>query len=87
MDNVVKRIEFVDIAKALAIFLVVFGHMIPPGTPEKTMVYSFHMPLFFLLSGFFMKKGNGIKFRTLLYKKWHALMVPFLIWGRLSENP
>lgn len=86
MDNVVKRIDFVDIAKAIAIFLVVFGHMIPPGTPEKTMVYSFHMPLFFLLSGFFMKKGNDIKFRTLLYKKWHALMVPFLVWGSIYSE-
>lgn len=81
-----KRIEFIDIAKAIAIFLVVFGHVIPVGTVAKTMVYSFHMPLFFILSGYFMKGGVGSSLKCLLKKKWFALMVPYLIWGGIYSE-
>ena len=52
-----KRDSFLDIAKGLAIILVVIGHVIQ-GSSEHfddlmgfKMIYSFHMPLFIFLSG------------------------------------
>ena len=46
-----KRIEWVDIAKGIGIFLMVMGHT---GIPRigNQWIYSFHMPLFFFISGF-----------------------------------
>ena len=51
------RDAFLDIAKGLAIILVVIGHVIQ-GSSEKfdelfwfRVIYSFHMPLFVFLSG------------------------------------
>jgi fucose 4-O-acetylase-like acetyltransferase len=52
-----NRDAFLDIAKGLAIILVVVGHVIQ-GSSEKfddllwfRVIYSFHMPLFVFLSG------------------------------------
>ena len=50
-ENKKTRIASVDIAKAIAIFTVLMGHTVDSDTVYKT-IYSFHMPLFFLLSGF-----------------------------------
>lgn len=44
-----KRIEWLDVIKALGIMLVYFGHAHVPG---NRYIYMFHMPMFFIISGF-----------------------------------
>ncbi|MCD7778938.1 MAG: acyltransferase family protein [Clostridiales bacterium] len=51
-----KRLEEIDIAKGIGIILVILGHA--GNIPGKTFIYSFHMPLFFILSGMVMKKDT-----------------------------
>lgn len=49
-----KRVEWVDGLKAWAIFLVVLGHAIEEYKPDAFMyqvIYLYHMPLFFMVSG------------------------------------
>lgn len=46
-----NRIEWIDAAKGLGIFLVVLGHALPPVGLLTTTIWAFHMPLFFFLSG------------------------------------
>lgn len=62
MEIVKKRIVFLDVLKAIAIFLVVWGHSMQNFTTDKLyweydaciqVIYSFHMPLFMMISGFF----------------------------------
>lgn len=53
-----KRIDYFDIAKGLAMFCVIAGHM---GVSQvNAFVFSFHMPLFFLISGYFFR-NDGTK--------------------------
>ena len=50
-----KRIEWIDICRGLAIILVIIGHSnLETGMAFnlKSIIYSFHMPLFFVLSGY-----------------------------------
>jgi len=82
-----KRNSFLDNAKVLLIFLVVFGHMIQPFVDDtKGMntlymwIYTFHMPAFILLSGFFAK-GSGNKDYVLNLAK--KLIMPYLIFQLL----
>ena len=51
-----KRIEYIDAAKGLAMILVVIGHCHWKGHLAGSLIYSFHMPLFFIISGFFLKQ-------------------------------
>ena len=53
-----KRILWIDYAKAFAMFFVVIGH-VNSGNYLTNWIYSFHMPLFFFLSGITLKAYRG----------------------------
>lgn len=61
------RLTWVDIAKGLAIILVIIGHTAPFGSIARNTIFSFHMPLFFLLSGYCTKQILGP------YKIWNHI--------------
>ena len=46
-----KRSLALDIAKGIGILLVVLGHCAQVVAPIKQWIYSFHVPLFFLIAG------------------------------------
>ena len=52
-----QRLTWLDIAKAITILLVVFGHTLRGGIAQK-IVYAFHVATFFLLSGMTCKTDN-----------------------------
>lgn len=69
-----KRLKHIDTAKGLGIILVVWGHsLIEFG---HYIIYMFHMPLFFYLSGIFHRQGGYVE---LLSKKFRGLIVPLVI--------
>lgn len=52
-----QRIDFIDLAKGVCIFLVVIGHCgVPIDIPGFEIV---RMPLYFILSGLFFKEYGG----------------------------
>lgn len=73
-----QRYESVDCAKGIGIMLVVFAHVIAThnvGWKIEEVITSFHMPLFFVLSGlFFGRKGSLGDF---IVGKINRLLVPF----------
>ncbi len=73
-----KRIEYIDIARGIGILLVVLGHndfgyISPFG---YKVIYSFHMPLFFFLSGYFL--NVSIPFVEFFKKRFNTLLKPYL---------
>jgi fucose 4-O-acetylase-like acetyltransferase len=69
------RDYYFDNVKLLLIVLVVIGHIITPLTKSSHIVltillfiYSFHMPAFVLISGYFSKKYNTEKFKKHTWK-------------------
>ena len=59
MTQTAKRLDHIDIAKAIGLLLVIYGHtfrismraVYPWCAFSYTFVYRFHVPLLFLLSG------------------------------------
>ncbi|MFT3919599.1 acyltransferase family protein [Cloacibacterium sp.] len=84
-----NRINWIDNAKAIGIFLVFYGHYIEFfGRQEEyniarhqfRLIYSFHMPLFFIISGFFLKKNQfDIKIIKHLFKQIIIPIISFAI--------
>lgn len=52
-QNIKSRDIAVDVAKGIGILLVILGHL---KNPLMDFIYAFHMPLFFFVSGMFVKK-------------------------------
>jgi fucose 4-O-acetylase-like acetyltransferase len=75
------RIRYIDVARGLGIFLVIIGHL---NTDEllHNLIYSFHMPFFFFLSGYLNNRTSN--FKILLSKKLRTLIVPYFFFGLLS---
>ena len=45
-----KRIDWLDISKGIAIIMVVVGHISSlPWEPYRKIIFSVHMPLFFIV--------------------------------------
>ncbi len=91
------RAEWVDAAKGLGILLVVYGHvargLVNGGVPMDRQwfatldaaVYAFHMPLFFLLSGWFFvgsltRRGP----RDYLATRVATVLYPYVLWSLLQ---
>ncbi|MCM1328976.1 MAG: acyltransferase [Ruminococcus sp.] len=88
MNTQEKRLEYIDVAKAIAIFLVVLGHprAVEDYGAEERFLYAFHMPLFFMMSGIFLKQKSeyGAKTWKLFFKKnLLGLFVPYIIWAAI----
>lgn len=73
-----ERDESIDIAKGIGIYLVCLGHTTPNEVVLKWL-YSFHMPLFFFLSGIFHSQSEN--YFVFFKKKVRALLVPYLFFA------
>lgn len=79
----IKRENWIDIAKGIGIIIVVMGHYLPK-TELTTYIYWFHMPLYFFLSGYTAKKhDNYFAFRVWSLKKIKTLLIPYISFGLL----
>lgn len=93
------RDAWIDYAKAIGIILVVYGHVargiftagldMDPRIYEITdnIIYSFHMPLFFFLSGLFLLPSLAKRSHTnLLFNKVDTILYPYVIWSLLQGS-
>lgn len=75
-----NRIAWVDVAKGIAILLVIIGHTVNFGSATRNFIFSFHMPLFFILSGYTFKlAGDFPVFFQRVKKLIRHLIYPSLI--------
>ncbi|MDY3250490.1 MAG: acyltransferase [Candidatus Choladocola sp.] len=71
------RIDWLDMAKGYGMLLVMFSHL---GIGKyKVWIYTFHMPLFFFLSGFVF--STKYDFKTFFKRKCKAILVPYFALG------
>lgn len=74
-----KRDVSLDMLRGFGIILMVAGHM---GWDNFNIyVYSFHMPLFYFLSGYLLKTDASISFSMLALQRFKRLMIPYYLFG------
>lgn len=80
-----KRLEWIDVAKGLGLALTILGHLLYSGTWStlNKFIYAFHMPMYFILSGFVVRTSDEAT-RHLLRRRAYQLLLPSLIFILLS---
>lgn len=73
------RIAFLDIAKGIGIITVVWAHAKGPGS---SYIYQFHMPFFFLVSGYLYNPSRT--FGKFAKRKAESLYLPFVFWNLMA---
>lgn len=95
-----KRYAYIDNIKLAACLLVVIGHFFMSMTANHVMpysvpyyyilrtVYTFHVPLFFVCSGFLYQKGNRVhsfqSWRSSVGKKLLDLGIPYFVFSTVT---
>lgn len=79
-----KRVTFVDIAKGIGIILVVAGHLFTYGSVIGKIIFSVHMPLFFILSGFFAKNRYVDSTSKYIKNAVNSCFVPWICFSVLG---
>ena len=94
-----KRNEYIDILKGVAIVLVVVGHCIQFGSGVSYLenneffqnivfrfIYSFHMPLFVLISGYLFYNTLSKKdVKAIIKSRINTLVLPIFVWTILQN--
>ena len=76
--NLTKRLDYIDIFKGICILLVVLGYCVS-GIPHF-YIYAFHVPLFFMISGYLFNPDSNCNFFGFLKKRTTSLVVPLILW-------
>lgn len=82
MPDIKRRIEWIDVAKGIGIILVIMGHTI--ALRYSKWIYSFHMPLFFFLSGLVYNSTKFTSYGSFFRSKIEQIILPWLIFFMLG---
>lgn len=88
-----QRNETYDLMKGIALILMMLCHLVYTEGPMKHFIYSFHMPLFFILAGVFAKNIEDISsFKDFTLKNAKRLLLPYVVtmlmlcvWGGIQS--
>jgi fucose 4-O-acetylase-like acetyltransferase len=90
VKNEKARLVSLDLLKLLAIYLVLWGHCVQQFLTAPAVdncvystIYSFHMSLFMVLSGYFSGSSLSVDFHEFVRKRGLRLLLPVLSWSVL----
>lgn len=82
----IGREKWVDIVKGISIVLVVYGHLIFSENFLCRWIYSFHIPIFFMISGILLSIKENWKeqnAKTIIIKKAKQIIYPYVTFSFL----
>ena len=91
-----RRIEWIDAARGLGIILVVYGHVLIGAVAAGLMtkdnplwlsdyaIYTFHMPLFFVLAGLNVERSIAKGKKGFLINKLWTIAYPYFLWSAIQ---
>jgi len=74
-----QKIDWIDNLKAIGILAVILGHI---ASPLGQFIFSWHMPMFFMIAGFFIKFDLILK--DFIIKDFKRLMIPYFIFALIA---
>ena len=85
MTRSLKYFDWIDVLKAIGIIFVVLGHTLTNELRLYSYIYSFHVPLFFFVSGFLLKPELlNLNWVAYLKNRVRAFVVPYIAFGLVT---
>lgn len=75
--EVKKRLDWLDVSKAIGVYLVILGHLVIFNYHTFRFIFAFHMPFFFIAAGYVWKKKD--KFGSYFKKCCKYYLIPYLV--------
>lgn len=74
-----ERLDYLDVVKGFSIILVVLGHIYFRESLISKYIYSFHVPVFFIVTGMLLKYKNENNIKKVLINRFKGIMIPYFI--------
>lgn len=77
----IKKYPIFDVIKGVAILFMIIGHYVSSG-PIRTFIFSFHMPLFFIMAGFLSSSFSSScnkDIKSIICAQGRRLLLPYLL--------
>ena len=89
MQQVTTRENWIDIAKAISIFMIVYGHCLDEDTASPLLMdmmtwgWTFEVPVFYIISGYLfrIKEDN---FPSFFNNSFRSLIIPYIFFNVIS---
>lgn len=80
------RLRYIDLTKGLAIFLMLWGHSMTSVNSVHIWIYSFHMPIFFIICGILIRikeeKNKGEhQLGNVIIRRLYTAGIPYFIFS------
>ena len=77
-----EHLPYLDAARGLGILLIIMSHIWEDRRPVIVLMYSFHVPMFFLISGLLMAHTNVIlrSWKQILISRIRGLVIPYFFY-------
>jgi acyltransferase len=72
------RLVGIDTVRVLGVLAILAGHVWYASDTARLVTYSWHVPAFFMLSGYLWHQTRT--FRAELSRRWSSIMVPYIVW-------
>lgn len=76
-----NRVHWIDNLKAIGIYLMVLSHHETIAHGFLKYIFSFHMPLFFFISGFLFDRSKYPTIKSFVLKRTQTLLVPYFFFS------
>jgi fucose 4-O-acetylase-like acetyltransferase len=80
VSSTCQRFDYLDIAKGIGVLLVLFGHLLQYGGKVSTFIFSFHMPLFYIISGMCFNPEKDSSFESFVIRRFKSLVIPYFLY-------
>ncbi len=84
MEN---RLTYLDSAKGIGIILIILGHVLPSNNYIRNWIYSFHVPLFFIISGMLLSYKSSWIYKdkkSIIKNKAKQILYPYATFSMLA---
>ena len=75
-----NRIDYIDMSKGIGMLAIIWGHIMLTGW-SNALVYSFHIPLFFFLSGMMFDRKKYPTFGLFIKRRTKSLLIPYVMFS------
>ena len=72
------RLAGVDLVRVLGVLAILAGHVWYSSDTAHHLTYSWHVPAFFVLSGYLWQAARPL--RTEFSRRWSSIIVPYIVW-------
>ncbi len=79
-----ERVQWVDVAKGIGIFLIYLGHFGESAGRSTPFVFTFHVALFFFLSGCMNYYDHEERIIPYIIKRFKMIMLPFFTFSFIA---